>query len=148
MSSTLFEAPQYNPEKERKRKQAIWAAIVIVLILAGLAYRYRNWPQERAVDHFFAALQQKDYEKAYGIWMADPQWKEHPKKFAQYPYEDFYRDWGPGGDWGIIKSHKVLGSERTKSGSGVVVVIDVNDRADKARLFYDLHDNTLTFSPV
>lgn len=147
MSSTLFEAPQYDPIKERKRKQAIWAAIIIVLIVAGLAYRYRNWPEERVVDHFFAALQQKDYEKAYGIWMADPQWKQHPKQHAQYVYEDFYRDWGPGGDWGVVKSYKLLGSASLGS-SGVVVVVDVNDRADKARLWVDKRDKSMSFSPA
>ena len=147
MSSTLFEAPQYDPAKERKRTQAIWAAIVIVLILAGLAYRYRNWPEERVADHFFAALQQKDYEKAYGIWMADPGWKQHPKQHAQYPYEDFYRDWGPGGDWGVVKSYKLLGSA-TLGSAGVVVVVDVNDRADKARVWVDKHDKSMSFSPA
>jgi hypothetical protein len=148
MSSTLFEAPQYDPEKERKRKKATWSAIVIVLLLLAVAYHYRNWPQERIAGRFFDALQKKDYERAYGIWMADPDWKQHQAKYSRYPYDEFYRDWGPGGDWGIVRSYKVLGSERTRSGSGVVVVVDVNDRADKARIFVDLHDKTLTFSPV
>ena len=147
MSSTLFEAPQYDPEKERKRKMAIWAAIVIVLVLAGLAYRFRNWPEERVADHFFSALQQKDYEKAYGIWMADPAWKQHPNQYARYPYNEFYRDWGPGGDWGIVRSYKVLGSA-TLGSSGVVVVVDVNERADKARVWVDKRDKSMSFSPA
>jgi len=147
MSSTLFDAPQYDPGKERKHKQAIWIAIIIVLIVAALAYRYRNWPEERVVDHFFAALQQKDYEKAYGIWMADPEWKQHPKQHAQYAYEDFYRDWGPGGDWGVVRSYKLLGSA-TLGSQGVVVVVDVNERADKARLWVDKHNKSMSFSPA
>ena len=147
MSSTLFEAPQYDPQKERKRKQAIWAAIIIVLVLAGLAYRYRNWPEERVAGHFFAALQQKDYEKAYGIWMADPAWKQHPSQYARYPYNEFYRDWGPGGDWGIVRSYKILGSA-TLGSSGVVVVVDVNNRADKARVWVDKRDKSMSFSPA
>src|ERR1041385_5423534 len=106
MSSTLFEAPQYDPEKERKRKRATWSAIVIVLLLLAVTYHYRNWPQERIAARFFASLQQKDYEKAYAIWMADPDWKQHPSKYSRYSYDEFYRDCGPGGDWGIVKSYK------------------------------------------
>ena len=147
MSSTLFEAPQYDPEKERRRKKAIWIAIVIVALLAVLLYRYRNWPEERVVDHFFAALQQKDYEKAYGIWMHDPEWKQHPKQHALYAYDDFYRDWGPGGDWGTVKSYKLLGSASLGS-TGVVVVVDVNERADKARVWVDKKDKSMSFSPA
>ena len=98
-------------------------------------------------DHFFAALQQKDYEKAYGIWMADPAWKQHPNQHARYPYNEFYRDWGPGGDWGVVRSYKLLGSASLGS-SGVVVVVDVNERADKARVWVDKKDKSMSFSPA
>ena len=147
MSSTLFEAPQYDPEKERRRKKAIWIAIIIVALVAVLLYRYRNWPEERVAGHFFAALQQKDYEKAYGIWMADPEWKQHPGQHARYPYNEFYRDWGPGGDWGIVRTYKLLGSASLGS-TGVVVVVDVNERADKARVWVDKKDKSMSFSPA
>jgi hypothetical protein len=65
-----------------------------------LAWAYHNWPEEHVVDRFFDALQQKDYEDAYGIWMHDPAWKQHAQKYAKYSYGDFYNDWGPGGEWG------------------------------------------------
>src|SRR3974377_128176 len=125
MSSTIFEAPQYDPERERRHKRAIWTAIILVLLLAAVAYRYRNFPQERMVDKFFSALQEKKYAQAHGIWRNAPQWKQDPEKYQRYPFNEFYRDWGPSGDWGIVKSHKVLGSQRTDSGSGVIVVVDV-----------------------
>jgi hypothetical protein len=147
MSSTLFEAPAYDPGRERRRWKAIWTAIIIVLILAGLAYRYRNWPEERVADHFFAALQQKNYEQAYGIWMADPNWKQHPNQYAQYSYNEFYRDWGPGGDWGVVNNYKLLGSA-TLGSAGVVVVVDVNGRADKARVWIDKKNKSMSFSPA
>lgn len=147
MSSTLFEAPAYDPGKERRRKRIIWTVIIVVLVLAGLAYRYRNWPEERVADRFFAALQHKDYEQAYAIWMADPNWKQHPAQYAQYPYNEFYRDWGPSGDWGIVANYKVLGSA-TLGSAGVVVVVDVNGRADKARVWIDKKNKSMSFSPA
>ena len=74
-------------------------------------------------DKFFAALQNKDYETAYGIYFADPQWKQHPDKYSRYPLNQFIQDWGPGGQWGIIKSYKVNGAStcsqwRQRSGGG------------------------------
>src|SRR5512147_2102649 len=102
MSSTLFEAPAYDPRRERRRRIVVIAVLVVAAVMAVLAYRYRNWPEERVVNRFFHALQQKDYEGAYATWMHDPAWKQHPQQYGQYPYEDFYRDWGPGGEWGVI----------------------------------------------
>ena len=115
MASTIFEAPQYDPRREQRRKMMIALAALVVVILGLLAYLYRNWPEERVVDKFFTALEQKNYEKAYGIWMADPDWKQHPEKYAKYPFSEFYIDWGPGGEWGVIKSHKIEGSVSFKA---------------------------------
>ena len=147
MATSIFEAPQYDPRRERRRKQLIAVALLGVIALALLAYLYRNWPEERVVDKFFAALEQRDYEKAYGIWFHDAGWKQHPDRYSKYPYQEFYLDWGPGGEWGIIKSHKIEGSASPKSGSGVVVVVRINDRAVPARLWVEKSDKTLTFSP-
>jgi hypothetical protein len=147
MASTLFEAPQYDPRRERRRKQLVALAILVIIALAFLAYLYRNWPEERVVDKFFSALEQQDYEKAYGIWFHDPNWKQHPDRYSNYPYQEFRVDWGPGGEWGIIKSHKIEGAANPKGGSGVVVVVRVNERAEPARIWVEKSDKTLTFSP-
>src|ERR1700716_375211 len=126
---TLLDAHPYDPAKARRRKIKITVTVVIVVALAALAWVDRNWPEEHSVDKFFAALQQKDYEIAYAIYFNDPIWQKHPQKYSQYTYADFYRDWGPGGEWGLIKSHRIYGSAATKGG-GVVEVV-VNDRADR-----------------
>jgi hypothetical protein len=142
-----MDAPAYDPARERRKKIKIGATVVIILMLASLAYLYRNWREERVVDHFFTALQQQDYEKAYAIWMADPAWKQHPGKYARYPFNEFSRDWGPGGEWGIVKSHELRGSANPEGGSGIVVVVVVNGRAETARLWVEKKDKTLSFSP-
>lgn len=147
MPSTIFTAAEYNPQRERRRNVIIAGIIAAILIVAALVYLYRNWPEERVVDRFFSAVQNKDYEKAYGIWLHDPEWKSHPQKYPQYPFNDFYRDWGPGGEWGLVKSFHIDGSASPKGGSGVVVVVTVNDRAEKSRIWVEKKDKTLTFSP-
>lgn len=145
---TLMDAQQYDAAAERRRRLKIIGAIVLVLVLAGLAWAYRYWPEEHIVDRFFDALQQKDYEVAYGIWMHDPQWKQHTEKYSQYPFNDFYRDWGPGGEWGLIKTHSIYASGTPKGGgSGVVVEVIVNDRSEHARVWVEKSDKTLSFSP-
>src|SRR5438132_8649167 len=119
---TLLDAHPYDPAKARRRKIKITVTVVLIVALAALVWMYRNWPEEHVVDKFFSALQHQDYESAYGIWMHDPSWKQHPEKYSQYPFNDFYRDWGPGGEWGLIKSCKIYGSATPKGGgSGVIV---------------------------
>jgi len=146
---TLLDAQPYDPAKLRRRKIKITATVVVVVLLAALAWMYRNWPEERAVDKFFTALQHQDYETAYGIYFNDSGWLQHREKYSQYTYADFYRDWGPGGEWGLIKSHSIYGSANTKNfgGGGVVVEVIVNERSEHARMFVEKADKTLTVYP-
>jgi hypothetical protein len=146
---TLFEAPTYDPRRARRRNIIIAGIVVFILITATLAWVYRNYPEERVVQKFFTALENRDYEKAYGIWQADPNWKQHPQNYPNYSFGDFYQDWGPGGEWGPIHSFHIDGSANPKNGgSGVVVVVTVNDRKEKkARIWVENKTKTLTFSP-
>jgi hypothetical protein len=146
---TLLDAQPYDPTKARRRNIKIAVTIAVVIVLAALAWMYRNWPEERAVDKFFTALQHQDYETAYGIYFNDPGWRQHQQKYPQYTYADFYRDWGPGGEWGLIKSHKIYGSANTKGfgSGGVVVEVIVNERTEHARMFVQKSDKTLTVYP-
>src|SRR5215470_12831216 len=135
---TLLDAKQYDPAQERRRKFRIAFLCAGVLVLLILGWMYRNWPEEHAVDRFFSALQKQDFETAYGIYFHDPAWRQHRQQYSQYTYADFYRDWGPGGEWGLVKSHRIYGSAGTKgfgAGGGTVVEVVVNDRAEHARMF-------------
>jgi hypothetical protein len=144
---TIFEAKQYDPAKERRKRIIIVSGIVLVIVLAIFGWRFRHWPYEHRVNQFFDALQQKNYEGAYSIWMNDAHWKQHPQKYKNYDFHEFYIDWGPGGDWGLINSHKVIGSVAPPNGSGVVVAVEVNGRTEKANIWVEKGEKTLTFSP-
>lgn len=143
---TLMDAQQYDGARARRRRFAISGMIVAVLVLVWLGYHLRNHSERRVVNRFFAALQKQDYEEAYGLWWNDPQWKQHPQNFPNYQYNDFYRDWGPGGEWGLIKRYSVDCSFATDS--GVVVQVTVNGRADHAYSYVLKSNKSLSFSPT
>jgi hypothetical protein len=142
---SLLNPPQYDASKGRRRTLVIWTAITAVIILAALVYFARDWPYEHTVSSFFSAIEQQEMDKAYGIYMADPEWKSHPDKYKTYPYGQFVLDWGPSGDWGAIKSHHVECAGRI--GSGVIVKVRVNDRAERAFIWVEKKDRTLTVAP-
>jgi hypothetical protein len=146
---TLLDAQPYDPTKARRRNIKIMVTVVVVILVAVLAWMYRNWPEEHSVDKFFTALQNRDYETAYGIYFNDRGWRQHEHKYSRYTYADFYRDWGPGGEWGLVKSHKIYGSANTKGfgSGGVVVEVIVNERSEHARMFVQKSDKTLTVYP-
>ena len=134
----------------------ILGIVVAVIVLGLIAWHFRYWSEEHHVDNFFAALEQQNFEKAYGIWMNDPDWKQHPQQYARYPFSEFMKDWGPGGEWGIIKSHSIDGTAVPQGGnagafvspSGVVVVVTVNERVgQKAHIWVEKESKTLSFSP-
>jgi len=93
---TLMDAQVFDEVRSRRRKIKIATAVFVVLVLAWLIWTYRNWPEERVVESFFLRASEADFEGAYGVWMHDPQWRQHPQQYQQYPYNEFYRDWGPG----------------------------------------------------
>jgi hypothetical protein len=148
-SMTLLDAKPFDVAKARRRKIQIFVGIALVLIGLGLVWFYRNWPEERVVSRFFDAIEHQQYELAYGIYFHDPTWEQHQQKYSQYTYADFYRDWGPGGEWGLVKSFRIYGSANTKTfgGGGVVVEVVVNERSEHARMFVQRSDKTLTVYP-
>ena len=55
--------------------------------------------------------------------MHDPDWKQHASKYTRYPYSDFLKDWGPSGEWGIIKSHHIEGAATPSAGYSARIAI-------------------------
>jgi len=145
---TLLDAKQYDPARDRRRRVAIIISILIGLVCAWLAYHYRDYPERHIAAEFFQDLQEQDYAAAYGIWFHDPDWKQHPQKYSSYAFNDFYRDWGPGGEWGLIKSQSVDCSLSPGDGTGVIVEVTVNYRAEHPYLWVQKSDQTLSFSPT
>lgn len=148
MPATLFEAPPYDPGRERRRNALVALAVGAALFLAVVVYLNRYWPEERVAHTFFAALQAQQFEKAYGIWMHDDAWKQHPDRYARYPFGQFLQDWGPSGEWGTIRSYRIKGVVAPPGrASGVVAAVVVNDRKEPACVWIQTRDKTMSFPP-
>ena len=145
---TLFEAQPYDAASARKKRNLIIALAFVVIVIGLVWWQLRFWPEERIVDSFFDALQQQDYSHAYGIWMNDASWKQHPETYKRYAFHAFYLDWGPGGEWGPINSYKIVASQKPRpDASGVVIGVRVNERKKLCSVRVELKDKTLGFSP-
>ena len=144
---TLLDAPQYNAAKGRKRRNILIAVLVACVVIAGFSWYFWDWPQERLVNQFFAAIESNNLPKAFGIWNHDADWQQHPQKYSAYPYGRFEVDWGHASDWGDIKTHKIVMAKTV--GSGVVVGVQVNGQKSPLTFLWVQRSNkTLGFSPV
>jgi hypothetical protein len=145
---TLLDAKEFDPEKESRLRKRIILIVVVVLIVAGLGWWFRNWREEHIVRTFFTALEKQDFKTAYAIWQHDPNWERHPSEYTKYPFNEFYQDWGPGGQWGVIKTAKVNGSANCPPPSrGILVDVVVNDRVEHAQVWVEKSDHTLSYPP-
>ena len=145
---TLMDTPPPDLARERRRRVVTLSIVTVIVVLAGLGWTFRYWPEEHVADKFFSALKKQQYETAYGIYFNDPAWKQHPQQHSNYPFNEFYTDWGPGGEWGLIKDYKLEASGNCpRAGTGVVVQFVVNGRSDRARVYVDKSDKTISSPP-
>jgi hypothetical protein len=150
----LMDAKEYDPRPAQRRLRLVLIAIALLLVLLVLWFwpsgRFRFWSQWHVANSFFVALEQKDFEKAYGIYQADPDWKQHPQQYSNYGLSQFTLDWGPSGEFGSITSHRVDCALKPKSNSsGVVVVVTINNRAETHSIWVESKSKSITApSPV
>jgi hypothetical protein len=159
---TLLDAPAFDDVRDRRNRRIIFGTLgaVGVLILAwwmaaGTPIDWpwtwnAHWRGTVAVDRFLKAVEANDFAKAYGIWLHDKDWQQHPNQVGDYSFSRFQEDWSPTGqenDYGAIQSHKLAAARMY--GNVLVVGIYINGRKSKALfLSYDTKNHTLGFSPV
>src|SRR5690349_13976526 len=137
----LMDAQEYDPRPAQRRRRLIGIIAVIVVVPLAIWYFFLYyWPEKHVVNKFFQAIEQKDFETAYGIYEADPAWKQHPEKYQEYTFNQFRLDWGPQGEYGPITSHEVdcateLPTKDFVSPSGVIVVVKINQVAKTKSLW-------------
>lgn len=131
---TLLDATPPKPPRKIARYILIPLAVIVI---AGAAYFvFRNYPEEHAVSQFLTALEQGNYQEAYRLWQPSP----------TYSYRDFLHDWGANGDYGKIRTFKILGSQ-AKGRNTVVVTITVNNEEPPHDLLVDRKTKGLAYSP-
>ncbi|HEY1937968.1 MAG TPA: hypothetical protein VGJ33_08545 [Candidatus Angelobacter sp.] len=149
----LMDAKEYDPRPAQRRLRMIATAVVIVVAVAAYLYFTRYDPEKKVINNFFSAIEQKDFDKAYGIYEADPDWKQHPEKYSSYTINQFKLDWGPQGEYGAITSHQIdCALEPPKkdfaSPTGVVIVVTINNRAEPRSMWVEKKSKTVSDSPV
>lgn len=151
---TLLDAPPFNARRERRNRNLLITAIVVLIVaaiafgswMAEIPWQLWHWPQDHRVNQFFAAVQSADLENAYGLWNNDPNWQQHPDQYKAYDFAAFQKDWGTGSDYGAIKSHTVIVAHRV--GNGVVIGVNINGGKTPIFLRVDNKSKTIGFSPV
>jgi hypothetical protein len=133
---TLLDATPPKPPLKIGRYILIALALVII---GGTAYiALRNYAEEQALSRFLTALEQGNYREAYQLWQPS----------STYAYDDFLHDWGEHGDFGKIRSFKILGSRSKGSGLVIVLVtINDNDLEPPHEILVDRKTKGLAFSP-
>ena len=130
---TLLDAPPPKPPRRIGRYILIALAVIVV---GGAGYvAFRTYPEERAISRFLTTLQQGDYQEAYKLWQPS----------STYSYADFLHDWGEQGDYGKIRSFKILGSQ-AKGSQIVIVTVSINEQPPR-ELVVDRKTKGLAFSP-
>ncbi len=152
---TLLNAPTYDARGERWKVGLLVSAGVLILLTAvigvggfllGHGWFFTNLYAEHRVGQFFQALESKDYDRAYAIWMNDANWKQHPAKY-DYTEKRFVEDWTTASDFGPIRSYHVDISKTDGTGAfgtGIIVAVRVNGD-HKAFMWYQRNDGTLTY---
>lgn len=157
---TLLDAPKFDEVRDRRIRIASYssAGLVFVLLVTFwlVAGRPVDWPWNwnthfmgrMAVNHFLDAVEQNDLQKAYGIWMHDPNWQQHPQQ-PSYTFSRFQEDWSrtsPDNEYGVIQSHKIVAAR--VYGNVLLVAVLMNGRKSGAlNLTYDPKQHTLDYSP-
>ena len=123
-----------------------WLAIIAVLLGVGVwaSRSFDHWPQRHRVDRIFTAVEHGDLERAYAEYVNDPDWRVHPPR--EYSFDEFYRDWGPSGDFGAIWAHEIecLFPASNDSGTrGYLVVIRLNHRVAGLRALWVSEDGKM-----
>lgn len=159
---TLMDAPKYDVEGAVLRRRIIFG-VVFTIGFAIIGWWLfcgapKDWPWywnihrkgSNTVNRFMQAVESNQMEKAYGIWLNDPNWKTDDKEPLNYEYKKFLQDWGPNGDqndFGVIHSHMIAGQR--VYGNVLVLGLLVNNRKSGAVfLSYDPESGQLGFSSV
>lgn len=159
---TLMDAPKYDSAGSRRRSQMVYAFLggfFLLLIAAWLFVGHpidapwnwwAYWTGQRTTEEFLRAVEANDLPRAYGIWEHDPDWNQHPAKFAPYTFDRFQADWSstsPDNEYGVISSHQVVVAKTRPT--DVIVGAMINGRKSKPLfLAYGRQDHKLIFSPV
>lgn len=158
---TLLDAPKYDERRARRRQIILWSSFagLVALFIAWwfLAGRPIDWPWHwndhlfgrSAVNRFMTDLEHNDLKAAYGVWIHDKNWEQHPQQHGVYPFSRFEDDWSPtspDAEYHGIHIHRIAASRMY--GNVLLVAILVNGAKQNALdLTWDPRNGQLSFAP-
>lgn len=108
---------------------------VVVLFLGTLlCFIFWNYAEEHAVSRFLTTLERGNYPEAYRLWQPSP----------SYRYEDFLRDWGEKGDYGRVRSFRIINS-KSKGSKTVLVKVKINNVDPPLEIAVDRKNKGLSY---
>ncbi len=131
----------YGVAQQRRGRwimRTVLAAVVLAIVVTWSYLYFRTWSQEQAVKHFFAALENKDFQGAYKMWCPP----ENPCKYN--PFEMFQQDWGPATPYSHGSAAKIDNVDYC--GDGVVFNVSYPN-ADPLVLWVERDTNIISFAP-
>ena len=158
---TLLDAPTFDEARARRNRSIVFGSfgLLVCLFVAWwlAAAMPVDWPWNwnahlfgrMAVNNFLGAVEQNDLPRAYGIWIHDKDWQQHPAQYSAYPFTRFQQDWSrtsPDNEYGVIQTHKIAAAR--VFGNVLLVAVLINGRRTGAlNLTYDPKMHTLDYSP-
>jgi hypothetical protein len=133
----IFDAKPPKPKKGILKYLPLPLLILIVVAVGLLLYlSFRNYPEEKVIEHFLTAVEQGNYRKAYDIWQPSP----------TYSYQNFLHDWGPQGDYGKVREFNIISAE-AKGHQSVIVTVRINNESPALNLVVDRKSKGIAYSP-
>ncbi|MBZ5537796.1 MAG: hypothetical protein LAO31_17715 [Acidobacteriia bacterium] len=120
---------------ERRQRIKLYAVIGLLIVL-GLFYRYYNIFEERRINQFFDLVVAGDYPSAYKLWQPTP----------SYKYSDFLEDWGDSSFYAESKITSFHLESSHSKGNVVVIKILLNGKKEIA-LIVNKEDKHFSFAP-
>jgi len=133
---------QYGAGEERRNRiiKTVVIAVVALAVLGSIAFFvFHNYPQERAVKHFFELLEAHDYQGAYALWVRSDSDRKG------YPFDKFMEDWGPKSSHSDVSNYRI--SRSRSCGSGVILTVDFGSNQQE-KLWVQRDDLVIGFSPL
>ena len=127
------------PRKSRAWKERLKVPVtigIVLLVIAGIAWKFANFREEGRVRQFMQAVQGGQYEAAYQMWDSE----------GRYRLEDFLQDWGRDGFYTKGMHDARIVDSNTKGGS-VIVYVEIDGKRPVA-LMVDKEELKISFSPT
>jgi hypothetical protein len=158
---TLLDAPVFDEAREKRKLMIGYSAaaglVVLFILWWILAGRPVDWPWRwnshlfgrMAINRFMNDIEKNDLEGAYGVWVHDKNWQQHPPRGAN-SFERFKEGWDPKSPDAeypaVIHSHRIA-SDRIY-GNVLLVAILINGAKQNALdLTYDPKTGQLSYAP-